>query len=462
MQNKKFYDLPGLQHEADRFRKLLDISKDDDHILIRGPRGAGKSYFFQVFLNHKKIILGEKDEPVNCAAIHPGSVVSELFGHKRGSFTGANTARAGYIKTAGEKYPPILFLEELNSLERAHQAKLLVFMEKNSFYPLGSDVPEKANVRIIATMNDEEGDDKSRQDLLDRFKIIVTVPPLYERREDIFTFIAEEYPHLLMDKVELLSLYAHNWPGNIRELDRVLLDMKAGVGLRKDILANGANGQYYIQKSMVSSGLPEERIVELGRESFQQIIPWGTDDLHLSFVSDCNRLEAFDKIFLEKKINDDYSEITINFKQVDGNSYPIQSDFFTVYFRLIGNDHCDINLFHQTKDDHLFFLDEGDLANLSLAYGLDDNEEKRRFIQALFGKANKSVGQNKGTPPTILPEQVINFILELGPFTEVERFLYTEGQKVMGTQKALAKHWDMPVSTLGGRIRGVRKPRPDK
>ena len=300
---KHFIEFRGISQEVRRFNKLLEISKPQEHILIKGPRGAGKSYFINLFTKH----YPEQNKPyqVNCAAIHPTLMASELFGHVKGAFTGATKDQIGIIETAEKNKQPLL-LEEFNSLAREHQAQILVFMETGNFLPVGGRKLKNAKVRIIATMNYEE-DTTTRLDILDRFKIIIEVPPLHKRRNDIFTFIAKSYNDIKLTTVELLALYSYNWPGNIRELDQVLYEMKAGLGIGINKLFPFYEFIEKIYILFIKSGLKDEDISNINDRLFCGIIPFN----HI--IADNN----------EKYITE---YITFKFA-VDGNLYAYINDY---------------------------------------------------------------------------------------------------------------------------------------
>ncbi|BDD88852.1 hypothetical protein DPPLL_32170 [Desulfofustis limnaeus] len=221
---EKFEPIPGLHGCIRRFRSLLKVSGKFDHILIRGPRGCGKSYFLKEFIEENGL-PGEVAH-INCATIHPATAESELFGHVQGAFTDAHKEVVGHIKSA-EKHG-VLLLEEINSLPLEIQAKLLVFMETLTYYPMGSRKKETAEVRIVATANTEPAQG-IRFDVEDRFKITIDVPPLYLRRNDIFYYVGLRYPDMGFDIYDLFRLYNRHWPGNFRELERVLFERKAGL-----------------------------------------------------------------------------------------------------------------------------------------------------------------------------------------------------------------------------------------
>ncbi|TKB26505.1 AAA family ATPase [Desulfopila sp. IMCC35006] len=218
----KYIQTPGLKYQIDRFNAMLQKANPFDHILIRGPRGTGKSFFLELFQEHPK---GQPEiVRLNCATFGSNLIDSELYGYVKGAFTDAKKDTRGHLETAGEQNK-IIVLEEFNSLSIESQAKLLVYLETYKFFPVGGRVEKEAELRIIAIMN-TEGDTPVRADLTDRFRIVVDVPPLHNRREDILHFIAENSPPLLLSPIELLLLLSHNWPGNIRELRKTLFELE--------------------------------------------------------------------------------------------------------------------------------------------------------------------------------------------------------------------------------------------
>lgn len=305
-EKEKYFETPGLKQKVNDFKALLkaslkedatsseedkNASSEKDHILIIGPRGVGKSLFLQICMEQLK--KGNENIPVcmeqlkkeienipvrNCAAFATELVDSELFGHKRGAFTGASKDKDGLIKAA--ENDGVVILEEVNSLPLNVQAKLLVYLEKFFFYPLGSNEktsPEE-NVRIIATSNFEEGT-KLREDFRDRFKVVVDIPPLHERRSDIFYFIAKKYPDLKLMPSELLIIFCYNWPGNLRELDRVLFELNAGVRpavIEKYMLCMDFGK---ITEVLSNYGLSIKKFKKINNDVFRAILPIDYEDI---------------------------------------------------------------------------------------------------------------------------------------------------------------------------------------
>lgn len=226
-EKNNLFPTPGLHNAIRNFNLLLTASKKSqscDHILIRGPRGTGKSYFLQLAL--EALEISSPPVRVNCAAISPDLADSELFGYVKGAFSDAVKDTPGFIKVA--KKSGLIILEEFNSLSHYLQAKLLVFMEQFFYYSVGGREPENAAVRIIATAN-QENETNLRRDVEDRFKIFVEISPLYLRRNDILYFIGKKYPELTLSAGIILLLYNYHWPGNMRELDRALFELSSGV-----------------------------------------------------------------------------------------------------------------------------------------------------------------------------------------------------------------------------------------
>lgn len=207
------------------------VAATDLTVLITGESGVGKEAFSKVIhalssRKHNDFIA------INCGAIPEGTINSELFGHEKGSFTGAMGDRKGYFETVNGG---TIFLDEIGEMPLDTQAYLLRVLESGEFIRVGSSKSQKTDVRVIAAtnVNLEEAvrKGKFREDLFYRLSTVpIRVPSLKERREDIpvlfrkFAYdFAEKYrmqPIRLDDRAELV-LENYNWPGNIRELKNV-------------------------------------------------------------------------------------------------------------------------------------------------------------------------------------------------------------------------------------------------
>lgn len=209
-------------------RSAKIVAATDVTVLIKGETGTGK----EVLANAIQKESARKDKPyitLNCAALAEGIIESELFGHRKGSFTGASTNKTGLLQAADGG---TLFLDEVNSLPMSIQAKLLRFLESGECLPVGDTKPYKVDVRIIAATNTDltkiidEG--KFRQDLYFRLNVVpVEIPALKERSEDIQLLVEHFTQHFseqhsiakpTFSKYSLKKLKAYHWPGNVREL----------------------------------------------------------------------------------------------------------------------------------------------------------------------------------------------------------------------------------------------------
>ncbi len=208
------------------------IAPSDANVLVTGESGTGKEVMAR-FLHNKSTRKGEKFVSVNCAAIPDNLLESELFGHEKGSFTGALNRRIGKFE---ESSGGTLLLDEISEMDLRLQAKLLRAIQEKEIDRVGGNSPVKVNLRVIATSNrdlrEEVKAGKFREDLFFRLNVIhLLLPPLRERKDDIKVF-AEHFatkfaksnhiptPAITNDAMEVLL--AHKWPGNVRELENTM------------------------------------------------------------------------------------------------------------------------------------------------------------------------------------------------------------------------------------------------
>ena len=206
----------------------LQVAPTDISVLVVGESGTGKENIPKIIHQNSK----RKHAPyiaVNCGAIPEGTIDSELFGHEKGSFTGAHDSRKGYFEAANGG---TIFLDEVGELPMASQARLLRVLENGEIIKVGSSKAHQTDVRIIAATNvnisEAVKQGKFREDLYYRLNTIsIQLPPLRKRGDDIYLLFrkfaadfADQYNtppiRLTDDAVEILKDY--NWPGNIRQL----------------------------------------------------------------------------------------------------------------------------------------------------------------------------------------------------------------------------------------------------
>ena len=227
-QVKQRFSIIGVSHQLERaIDTALQVAPTDLSVLITGESGVGKENFPQIIHLYSR----RKHGPyfaVNCGSIPEGTIDSELFGHEKGSFTGATSSRKGYFESANEG---TLFLDEVGELPLSTQARLLRVLETGEFIKVGSSKVEQSNVRVVAATNMnminavEKG--KFREDLYYRLNSVpIRIAPLRDRKEDIQLLFrkfagdcAERYmmpPITLTDEAKEMHI-EYRWPGNIQK-----------------------------------------------------------------------------------------------------------------------------------------------------------------------------------------------------------------------------------------------------
>ena len=229
----KSYEMVGESKAISHIKDIIEkVAATDARVLITGPNGTGKELVTH-WLHEKSDRSNAPMVEVNCAAIPSELIESELFGHVKGSFTGANKDRAGKFEAANGG---TIFLDEIGDMSLSAQAKVLRALQENKITRVGSDKDISVNVRVVAATNknlkEEISEGRFREDLYHRLAVIlIQVPALNDRREDIPLLvdffsqkIAEEQggakKAFSNEAIQLLQEY--DWTGNIRELRNVV------------------------------------------------------------------------------------------------------------------------------------------------------------------------------------------------------------------------------------------------
>ncbi|WP_185870921.1 sigma-54 interaction domain-containing protein [Blattabacterium cuenoti] len=222
------YDYP--LHQA--IEKAVQVAPTDISVLVLGESGVGKEFIPKIIhqfscRKHNSYIA------VNCGAIPEGTIDSELFGHEKGSFTGATNMRKGYFEGANGG---TIFLDEVGELPLTTQVRLLRILESGEFIKVGSSKIQKTNIRIVAATNlnmiESIQKGKFREDLYYRLNTVqINVPPLRSRKNDIKLLFkkfsngfAEKYnmPPIKLTEESLKYMENYSWPGNIRQLKNII------------------------------------------------------------------------------------------------------------------------------------------------------------------------------------------------------------------------------------------------
>jgi len=284
----------------------VQVAPTDLSVLITGESGTGKEFFPQIIHQFSTRKHGPYSA-VNCGAIPEGTIDSELFGHEKGSFTGAHEARKGYFEEANGG---TIFLDEIGELPLSTQVRLLRVLETGEYIRVGSSKAQKTNIRLVAATNVDiqkaVSEGKFREDLFYRLNTVpIQIAPLRNRKEDIHLLFrkfaqdfAEKYmmPVLRLDEEAQLILENYKWPGNIRQLKNVTEQLSI---IEHDRIVTGERLKQYLpvdHRSNLPVLLPhdgEERSFKSEREILYQIL--------FDMKSDVNDLKKLVNILMERK-----------------------------------------------------------------------------------------------------------------------------------------------------------------
>lgn len=233
MKNKQRDVIIGTSKEHEKMMTLIDqIAPYDATVLLQGETGVGKSFVAKE-IHYKSDRADQPFMHINCAAIPENLLESELFGYKKGAFTGASHAgKKGLVEQA---HGGTLFLDEIAEIPLPLQSKILQLVQDKTFIPIGGTKPKEVDIRIIAATNADLlqmiKEKRFREDLYYRLNVVsITIPPLRERQDDILPLLyhylniyALKYGKNVTFTEDLLHFLQHyDWPGNIRELENMV------------------------------------------------------------------------------------------------------------------------------------------------------------------------------------------------------------------------------------------------
>ncbi|PIE53073.1 hypothetical protein CSA37_02955 [Candidatus Fermentibacteria bacterium] len=229
---QKQYNFQGIIGKSKPILKVLElvrkVADNSSTVLISGESGTGKELVAKAIHNNSSRI----DEPfvgINCGSLSPNLLESELFGHKKGSFTGAYRDKTGLMVSAGRG---TLFLDEIGELSRDLQAKLLRAIQERQVRPVGDTATKPFYARLICATNRDLHkmvfENQFREDLFYRLNVLpIVMPPLRERKEDIILLVEHflrnsEHGIKSFDSDSIKALGSYDWPGNVRELQNIV------------------------------------------------------------------------------------------------------------------------------------------------------------------------------------------------------------------------------------------------
>lgn len=312
--NYNFEEIVGSSHVMKEvFKQVAQVAATDSTVLILGETGTGKELIARAIHNQSD----RKDKvlvKLNCASLPAQLIESELFGHEKGSFTGALEKRIGKFELADGG---TIFLDEMGELPLELQAKLLRVLQEREIERIGGKQTISLDVRIIAATNrqleDEVAEGRFRSDLFYRLNIFpIHLPPLRERREDIpmlTTHFLQKFtrkmkkPMRALDDATLQYLMNYNWPGNIRELENVL-EQSVIVGEVNSVklrnTAKSVSPDVYISIPKSEQGISEARIEEVLVQTKGKIV--GPDGAAIILNMRPAQLEEFERKWILKSL----------------------------------------------------------------------------------------------------------------------------------------------------------------
>ena len=381
---KARYNIVGRDEKLDMaLDTALQVAHTDLSVLIQGESGAGKEIIPRI-IHDNSLRKTKRYIAINCGSIPEGTIDSELFGHERGSYTGAVGEREGYFGAADGG---TLFLDEVGELPMTTQARLLRVLETGEYLRVGSDTPRKTNVRIVAATNVDipnairEG--RFREDLYYRLCTInIQVPPLRERGIDsvlLFKLFAMNTAakYHIPEPIRLSpdgehTIMAYKWPGNVRQLKNVVEQMsilEQGVQITPEVLFRygiiAGQGDSYALKRI---NKPES---EGGRHDWENEIKWLANAV-LKLRSEVDELKSI--------INPEHNRHAATPLQIEDQSNihtPVLQEPLTISHTPLTAPHADSHTYDEIEE-----VNEDDTLNL-------EDMEKRNIIRALQQSHNR-------------------------------------------------------------------------
>ncbi len=366
----------------------VQVAPTDLSVLITGESGVGKENFPQIihFYSHRK---HGPYIAVNCGAIPEGTIDSELFGHEKGSFTGATADRKGYFEVADGG---TIFLDEVGELPLSTQVRLLRVLETGEFIKVGSSKTQKTNVRVVAATNlnmlQATRDGKFREDLYYRLNTVpIHVPSLRERKEDVVLLFrkfasdfSEKYrmpPVKLTDDAKIL-LANYYWNGNVRQLKNITEQISV-IEQQREINAHIL--QQYLPKNeierlpaLLNSGMTDTKSFSSEREILYQVL--------FDMKKDMNDLKKLVNEIMNGQYSSEHTTDKVYNPNIINHSDSIITPTVNAEYYEKNRDKQNLNI-----DDAEIILDD-DLHNVELAENkpLSLNDMERQMIKSALDK----------------------------------------------------------------------------
>jgi transcriptional regulator with PAS, ATPase and Fis domain len=361
----------------------MKVAPTEMTVLIQGESGVGKESFSKII--HQ--LSNRKHGPfiaINCGALPEGTINSELFGHEKGSFTGASDARKGYFETVNGG---TIFLDEIGELPSETQARLLRILESGEFIKVGSSKPLKTDVRVVAATNKDlhqlTGKGKFREDLYYRLSTVpIRVPALRERGNDIHLLFrkfammfSEKYKNeaLQLEPEAIQVLLNCKWEGNVRQLKNIVEQMSVletnrviTAEVMRKYLPQENN---YLPVQVLAGAQTEHSMSE--RDIFYKILFDVKNDLH--------ELKNVVSGLLQGNISPEIYSSNKNYIPGDGTIYPQQGGNFTSNF-----------VRNNPKNETIIHIDEATAPEMKLSLEDQEKEIIKRALIKHKGRRNRA------------------------------------------------------------------------
>ncbi len=361
----------------------MKVAPTEMTVLIQGESGVGKESFSKII--HQ--LSNRKHGPfiaINCGALPEGTINSELFGHEKGSFTGASEARKGYFETVSGG---TIFLDEIGELPSDTQARLLRILESGEFIKVGSSKPLHTDVRVVAATNKDlyllSSKGKFREDLYYRLSTVpIRVPALRERGNDIHllfrkfaTMFSEKYKNeiLQLEPEAIQVLLNCKWEGNVRQLKNIVEQMSVLETNRE--ISSEVMRKYLPQESylpVTTSGASHtESSAMTERDIFYKILFDVKNDLH--------ELKNVVSSMLQGNLSPDMYAANKNFVTAEVNNYPQTGGNFTSNF-----------IRNNPKNETIIHIDETPKEEVKLSLEDQEKEIIKRALLKHKGRRNRA------------------------------------------------------------------------
>ena len=363
----------------------MKVSPTEMTVLIQGESGVGKESFSKII--HQ--LSGRKHGPfiaINCGALPEGTINSELFGHEKGSFTGASEARKGYFETVSGG---TIFLDEIGELPADTQARLLRILESGEFIKVGSSKPLHTDVRVVAATNKDlyvqASKGRFREDLFYRLSTVpIRVPALRERGSDIHLLFrkfammfSEKYKNepLSLDPEAIQVLQNCKWEGNVRQLKNIVEQMsvlETNREISADVMRKYLPQENYLP--VTTSGASHSESTMSERDIFYKILFDVKNDLH--------ELKNVVSSMLQGNLSPEMYSPNKSFATNEVSNYPQTGGNFSNNF-----------IRNNTKNETIIHIDETPKEEAKLSLEVQEKEIIRRALLKHKGRRNRAANE---------------------------------------------------------------------